>query len=101
MNTDNFVLWNDFKDSTKSFDIVVYDLGRMQVRSANLSRGLAFRASHGVVVVDDMHKFNYNKEVQHTIREMGLSGTDMSAATTDVHEGRHCWLVTSSTAVIR
>lgn len=99
----NFREWNAFFPEDKHgikttmlFDLVIYYLGRMQCRSQNLRRGLQFRSPMGVVVVDDMHKFNYAKEVKQAISDLGLVGHDMREATTDAHEGRHCWLVTAT-----
>jgi predicted O-methyltransferase YrrM len=94
VGTTNFATWVDFQREQTQFDLVIYDLGRMQCRSKNLVRALNFRSPDGVVVVDDMHKFNYAKEVRQAIGDLGLVGTDMREATTDAHEGRHCWLVT-------
>ena len=92
VSVDNFATWEQFKNRGDKFDLVIYDLGRMPCRVTNIERALEFREKMGVVVVDDMHKFNYGKEVKRLIEEKGLVGTDMSEATVDVHEGRHCWL---------
>jgi SAM-dependent methyltransferase len=94
VRTDNFVPWSTFKDSDLRFDLVIYDLGRMPARFANLVQGLGFMKPGGCVIIDDMHKFNYHKTVVKTLIELGLTGTDMRASTTDKHEGRHCWLAT-------
>lgn len=94
LSTVDFQAWDEFSTHRMGqFDIVIYDLGRMPLRHANIARGLSFMAAGGIAVVDDMHKHNYHKEVVHVIAGLGMRGTDMKALTTDSHEGRHCWLV--------
>jgi len=88
----NFLHWDQFKSRTDTFDLVVYDLGRMNVRNENIARGIEFMNPGGIIVIDDMHKFNYAKEVKRVLAERGLRGVDMKELTTDKHEGRHCWL---------
>lgn len=87
----NFVHWDDF-NITEQFDLIIYDLGRMPCRTTNIERAFSLRSPNGVIVIDDMHKFNYNIEVKRVIQKFNLNGVDMKDATIDRHEGRHCWL---------
>ena len=93
VSIENFEIWDTFKRKDLKFDVVIYDLGRMQCRSENLVNGLNFKSQNGIVIVDDMHKFNYSIEVKQAIHNMNLTGYDMKKLTTDKHEGRHCWVV--------
>jgi len=94
VDVSNFTTWDVFMHTQLKFDIILYDLGRMQVRFENICRALDLCSSNGIVVIDDMHKFNYRKEVERVLLEKGFKGVDMSATTTDAHEGRHCWIAT-------
>ncbi len=92
VSTENFAHWDAFKEIEQRFDFVIYDLGRMPCRSTNLKTGLQLVTPSGIVLVDDMHKFNYNKEVVKALSELGLNSRSMKEFTIDPHEGRHCWL---------
>lgn len=92
VSTANFVEWDDFKTETKKFDLIVYDLGRMPCRVTNVEHAFSFRTPGGIIVIDDMHKFNYGIEVRRVIDSLKLTGVDMKELTTDRHKGRHCWL---------
>jgi hypothetical protein len=92
VDTSNFELWDSFKDKDMKFDVVVYDLGRMPTRFINVNRAIEFCGAGGVIIFDDMHKYNYGKEVQRILNERNLVGADMRSATTDSHENRHCWI---------
>jgi predicted O-methyltransferase YrrM len=94
VSVDNFETWDAFKNRDDRFDLVIYDLGRMPCRVTNVEKSFDFLKRNGIMIVDDMHKFNYGKEVRRVIEEKGLTGVDMKASTTDAHEGRHCWIVT-------
>ena len=94
VDASNFTTWDVFRHTPLKFDLILYDLGRMPVRFENVGRALDLCSPSGIVVVDDMHKFNYHKEVERVLAEKGFTGVDMRESTTDAHEGRHCWLAT-------
>jgi predicted O-methyltransferase YrrM len=94
VDTSNFTTWDLFKPTLLKFDMVIYDLGRMPVRFENVRSALDLCSPYGIVVIDDMHKFNYHNEVKCALAEKGFTGVDMKELTTDAHEGRHCWLAT-------
>jgi len=88
----NFATWDAFKETNLRFDFIVYDLGRMKTRFENIGNALNLLKPGGLVVIDDMHKFNYSNEVRRVLAERGMSAVDMKLATIDEHEGRHCWV---------
>ena len=92
VDTSNFATWAVFQHTPLKFDLILYDLGRMPVRFENVGRALDLCSPKGTVVIDDMHKFNYHKEVERVLAEKGFTGIDMRESTTDAHEGRHCWI---------
>lgn len=91
VSTENFSFWSDFPTSNK-FDFILYDLGRMPARNANLTASLDMINPGGVVVIDDCHKFNYSKHVSSSVADRGMTLINMKNATVDAHEGRHAWV---------
>jgi predicted O-methyltransferase YrrM len=92
-NIDRFEYWKTFKSQTNNgkFDLILYDLGRMKVRFENINFSLNLCADDGIVVIDDMHKFNYAIEVKRVVNELGFVACDLKNVSTDAHENRHCW----------
>jgi hypothetical protein len=90
---DNFQTWDDFKPTSKRFDLVIYDLGRRPVRDACMREPFRLVNPSGVILVDDMHWYNYSKDMAGVIAASGREGLNMREATTDPHEGRHSWVV--------
>lgn len=77
------------------FDVVFYDLGRMPTRTAWLPRVLDEFASPGTsLLVDDVHKFPYGRQVRAACGRRGLTHYSLRAFTLDRH-GRHAALVTA------
>jgi hypothetical protein len=97
---EGFGLWDSFQAATPagSLNLVIYDLGRMPVRDRELDRALDLVSPTGVIIIDDMHKYNYGLRVRAALSTRGWLALDMSSVTRDAHEGRHCWVASPNAA---
>jgi predicted O-methyltransferase YrrM len=60
LETDGLATWPDFVDAEHApFDIVLHDMGFMDVRAETLHSVAALARPGGLVVLDDMHKAEY------------------------------------------
>lgn len=55
VDTTQLELWDVFQHTPKKFDLVLYDLGRIPTRIANVDKPFDFIADGGVMVMDDIH----------------------------------------------
>jgi len=54
------MVWGEFmKVAPRDFDLVVHDAGSMQFRADNLGPALDLARSGGLVLLDDVHRFEY------------------------------------------
>jgi predicted O-methyltransferase YrrM len=90
---DNFEAWEQFEKShlEPTFDIVVYDLGSMQMRFHTIERALKLCKPGGLFIIDDAHKNFYRNEVTRVCAEKNVPLESMQELTTD-RIGRYCWI---------
>ena len=69
----DLVSWDSFVASgARDFDLVVHDVGSMQFRAGQLDRALDLAAPGGLVLIDDMHRFDHRDAVLRRIAARGL-----------------------------
>jgi len=90
--TNDLWTWRDFRAAGHApFDLVFYDLGRMNLRREALRQALSLGRG-GVVLLDDMHKHEYAQEAYSVLAELGCTWFNLRALTLD-ERGRFSVLV--------
>jgi len=85
MSLENLYLWQDYKGMTNDkFDLIVHDLGgSVNVRVGALSEILGYCAPSGMVVLDDLHKPDYEQLAMRACHASGFRLCYMENETTD------------------
>lgn len=66
------MVWGDFiKSAPRDFDLVVHDAGSMQFRADNLGAALDLARSGGLVLLDDVHRFEYRAHALELLAARG------------------------------
>jgi hypothetical protein len=65
VSTDNIISWDVFQNTELKFDIVLYDLGRIPTRIANIDKPFGLVSSNGLVILDDAH---FNEQFTKNLR---------------------------------
>jgi glycosyltransferase involved in cell wall biosynthesis/predicted O-methyltransferase YrrM len=86
----NMITWEAFDES--EFDLVLHDLGGMEMRAATVEKALRLARPGGAVVLDDANRSEYAAHVVGVLQRLGLRYQSLAHATTDGY-GRHSWLV--------
>jgi len=90
--TDNMYTWKEFTlQQQTTFDLIVQDLGDMELRAESLTTILELLGSNGSLVLDDMQKVRYRSLVVRPIYNAGLSLISTRKYTLD-RFGRFCEL---------
>lgn len=85
LQTDGMFLWDAFQErAAPHYDLILHDMGRMNVRLETLPRVLDLTATDGLVVLDDMHKPEYAPEAIERCRGAGFEVCGLRAMTLDV-----------------
>jgi hypothetical protein len=93
VSKDNLAGWSSFATQDhEPFDLVSYDLGYMPLRTAALRTALACTRQDGFVILDDMHKLDYNAYVRAVVRDLGYTYYNLWPYTSD-KLGRYSFLV--------
>lgn len=68
----HLMVWSEFiKTAPRDFDLVVHDAGSMQFRADNLGAALDLARSGGLVLLDDIHRFEYRAHALQLLAERG------------------------------
>jgi SAM-dependent methyltransferase len=80
-----FVDWESFlAGETRTFDMVLVDLGSIETRSRNVREVLSrFLAPGGHALMDDMHFNRYRRTVLRACRELGMDALNMRSFVQD------------------
>jgi predicted O-methyltransferase YrrM len=66
------MVWGEFiKAAPHDFDLVVHDAGSMQFRADNLGAALDLARSGGLVLLDDVHRFDYRAHALELLAQRG------------------------------
>jgi len=85
LSLENLYLWRDYRRMTnQKFDLIVHDLGgKLKVRVEALNEILGHCAPSGIVVLDDLHKWDYEQIALTACDAQGFRLIYMDAETTD------------------
>lgn len=93
LSTDGIFLWPAFQARAPAhYDLVLHDMGRMNVRLETLPRVLDLPAPDGLLVLDDLHKQEYSPGAFDHCHRAGFEVCMLRSATLDVI-GRYAGLV--------
>jgi len=84
LSTENLITWEHFEqDHSQRFDLVLHDLGSMDVRGETLVRAIASTQPDGILVLDDVHKQSYASYVTQTVNKIGAQCYSLRSITRD------------------
>ena len=89
---DELMHWSEFGGAEGAFDLVVYDLGKWELRLEALPGALRATAPGALIVLDDLHVPEYRDAVVRELDAAGLTPYDLSRFTCDEF-GRYSWAV--------
>lgn len=92
--SDNLIIWRSFVEQNyDTFDLILHDLGSMEVRKEMLKEVLTLSHPGGIIVLDDIHKQNYRSYTKRLLNESNLNYYNLKFFTRDKF-GRYSMLVT-------
>jgi len=71
------------RDNNAQFDLVLHDLGTMDVRARTLAEAIARTRSGGVIVLDDVHKQPYASLAKRALAREGMTPYSLRRVTED------------------
>jgi len=85
VTTDRLHVWDEFieGDVQGQFDLVLHDMGFMDVRARTLMQAVGLARSGGVVVLDDMHKADFREGALRELESAGLPTLSAKTFTRD------------------
>jgi predicted O-methyltransferase YrrM len=90
----NLIPWDLFsKQDHGTFDFIFYDFGSMEVRKNTLKDVLALLKQDGVILLDDVHKLDYQSYAKKLLKENGFKCYNLKSFTID-RFGRYALLAT-------
>ena len=82
--TDNIVVWKTFSENNaETFDIILHDLGSIEVRKNTLEDIMKLVRPGGVIILDDLHQVEYALFVKETIKKYRLRCYNLKEFTKD------------------
>jgi predicted O-methyltransferase YrrM len=71
--TEKMNTWPAFLEKNKeTFDFILYDLGRMDVREKMLEKVFTLVSPGGIVILDDIHKKQYRSHAKKLLKRLNL-----------------------------
>lgn len=93
LSTENMSTWRSFsEDNNETFDLILYDLGSMDMRKEMLKDVLDRARPGGAVVLDDIHKRDYKSYINKVLIKSNLQCCTLEPFTKD-RFGRYAMLV--------
>ena len=84
LNTENLLTWKEFiKENKPTFDFIFYDLGIMEVRKKNLIKVLNLAHTGSIVILDDIHKYQYRKYAINLLKNLKFKYYNLKYLTED------------------
>ncbi|MDO8672183.1 MAG: hypothetical protein Q7O66_12260 [Dehalococcoidia bacterium] len=93
--SENMSTWSSFgQQQLDGFDLILDDLGVMEVRTATLKKVLTLARPAGTIILDDMQKADYASYVKQVLHASNCRNHNLIPYTRDKY-GRYSILVTS------
>ena len=84
LKPDNLISWEDFsKNKYEQFDLVLHDLGSMQLRQETLTNIIPLVNHEGILILDDMHLIPYGPFARKVVKNLGLEYYNLKYYTKD------------------
>lgn len=84
VRSDQLYSWEAFSQLNESYDFVLHDLGRMELRAEALASVVQMvDHSVGILVIDDMHKREYRYLVRSTMKAANMRLLELRTSTLD------------------
>ena len=84
LRTEGLFVWSEFEGRAgETYDLILHDMGRLELRLAALPRALALAAAEGIVVLDDMHEPEYAARAVACCKGAGFEICSLRALTLD------------------
>ncbi|MBU2529274.1 class I SAM-dependent methyltransferase [bacterium] len=84
IQSDNMLTLDDIgRIGTEKFDIIFHDMGNMQTRTNMLGFTMDHVKETGIIVLDDMHKADYEKTAKTIMKEHGFKCLSLRKYTLD------------------
>ena len=69
LQDDNLAIWDAFSLGEQgSFDLILHDLGSIQIREETLTKVITLGRPNGLIVLDDFHKTKYRASVTQKLK---------------------------------
>jgi predicted O-methyltransferase YrrM len=91
LSVENTATWEAFRE--RGFDLILHDLGTIDLRIASLDAVLSLVRPGGLIVLDDVHFSNYAEAAAEVLERRGFYRHSLASSTRDRY-GRYSWLVT-------
>jgi predicted O-methyltransferase YrrM len=90
---ENLITWDLFlKKNVETFDLILYDLGSMDIRRKMISKIAPLINSNGAMVMDDTQFTSYRRYARQIFKECDLDYYSLKFFTRDKY-GRYSWFV--------
>ena len=81
---DNLISWEDFnKSKYEKFDLVLHDLGSLQLRKESLRNVIPLVNNGGILLLDDMHLIPYGPFARNVLKQLDLEYYNLKYYTKD------------------
>jgi predicted O-methyltransferase YrrM len=91
---DNTETWDSFsKRPNDPFDLILHDLGHMDVRQETLPQVIKLLSPNGAIILDDMQKVPYRLYARQLLKDMNLKSYNLKFYTRDKFR-RYSYLAT-------
>jgi predicted O-methyltransferase YrrM len=87
---ENLTSWEQFRE--RDFDLILHDLGTIDLRIASLDTVLSLPRPGGLIILDDVHFPNYAQGAAEVLARRGFYSHSLASSTRDRY-GRYSWLV--------
>lgn len=84
LRIEDLYVWSEFEERAgEPYDLILHDMGRLELRLAALPRALALAAADGIVILDDMHEPEYAARAVACCQDAGFEICSLRALTLD------------------
>jgi hypothetical protein len=95
-----FLLWDSLASSRTTFDLVLHDLGGIELRTSSFERVLSMVNADGHLIVDDAHFWRYQQYVRKLLKSTVFGCYSLRYFTVDRY-GRYALLVRNRIPAVR
>ena len=84
LKPENLISWKDFsKSKYEKYDLVLHDLGSMQLRKDSLINIVPLVNHGGILLLDDMHSVPYGPFARNLMKQLGIEYYNLKYYTKD------------------